>query len=199
MLVERDVAAETGVDDEKRNRRAVVVANELVRDVAPRRLRVPRPFFAGSQSSVHRMLAAQAPASVVHWNATADRSRSPSPPVHSLPPSDTSQPPCGRNRFTRTASSSARSVRMMPRGSPTLAGSRAIADMMISIPHPYTLAIGGGSDRSLRAGVCFGYRRALRRRRVIKRFRNEMATGPGGRQIQIEDPDGSPIELFEPA
>jgi glyoxylase I family protein len=26
-----------------------------------------------------------------------------------------------------------------------------------------------------------------------------METGPGGRQIQIEDPDGNPIELFEPA
>ena len=23
--------------------------------------------------------------------------------------------------------------------------------------------------------------------------------GPGGKQIQIEDPDGNPIELFEPA
>src|SRR5688500_4053423 len=31
------------------------------------------------------------------------------------------------------------------------------------------------------------------------RFRDEMETGPGGRQIQIEDPDGNPIELFEPA
>src|SRR5262245_16100045 len=31
------------------------------------------------------------------------------------------------------------------------------------------------------------------------RFRNEMETGPGGRQIQIEDPDGNPIELFEPS
>ena len=29
-------------------------------------------------------------------------------------------------------------------------------------------------------------------------FRNLMETGPGGRQIQIEDPDGNPIELFEP-
>lgn len=29
-------------------------------------------------------------------------------------------------------------------------------------------------------------------------FRNTMETGPGGRQIQIEDPDGNPIELFEP-
>jgi len=31
------------------------------------------------------------------------------------------------------------------------------------------------------------------------RFRNEMETGPGGKQVQIEDPDGNPIELFEPA
>ncbi len=31
------------------------------------------------------------------------------------------------------------------------------------------------------------------------RFRNEMEVGPGGRQIQVEDPDGNPIELFEPS
>jgi glyoxylase I family protein len=30
-------------------------------------------------------------------------------------------------------------------------------------------------------------------------FRNQIETGPGGKQIQIEDPDGNPIELFEPA
>ena len=30
-------------------------------------------------------------------------------------------------------------------------------------------------------------------------FRNEMEVGPGGRQILLEDPDGNPIELFEPA
>ena len=30
-------------------------------------------------------------------------------------------------------------------------------------------------------------------------FRNEVEAGPGGKQIQIEDPDGNPIELFEPA
>jgi glyoxylase I family protein len=29
-------------------------------------------------------------------------------------------------------------------------------------------------------------------------FRNETQVGPGGRQIQVEDPDGNPIELFEP-
>jgi glyoxylase I family protein len=31
------------------------------------------------------------------------------------------------------------------------------------------------------------------------RFRNEMESGPGGKQIQLEDPDGNAIELFEPA
>ena len=31
------------------------------------------------------------------------------------------------------------------------------------------------------------------------RFRNHMEVGPGGRQILMEDPDGNPIELFEPA
>jgi glyoxylase I family protein len=30
-------------------------------------------------------------------------------------------------------------------------------------------------------------------------FRNEMEVGPGGKQIQLEDPDGNPIELFESA
>ena len=29
-------------------------------------------------------------------------------------------------------------------------------------------------------------------------FRNDMETGPGDKQIQVEDPDGNPIELFEP-
>jgi len=31
------------------------------------------------------------------------------------------------------------------------------------------------------------------------RFRNQMEVGPGGKQIQAEDPDGNPIELLEPA
>lgn len=38
---------------------------------------------------------------------------------------------------------------------------------------------------------------ALKRAGVT--FRNQMEAGPGGRQIQVEDPDGNPIELFEPA
>ena len=36
-------------------------------------------------------------------------------------------------------------------------------------------------------------------RKAGLQFRNEMEAGPGGRQIQLLDPDGNPIELFEPA
>jgi len=31
------------------------------------------------------------------------------------------------------------------------------------------------------------------------RFRNDILTGPGGRQVLIEDPAGNVVELFEPA
>ena len=31
------------------------------------------------------------------------------------------------------------------------------------------------------------------------RFLNEIEEGPAGKQIQVEDPDGNSIELFEPA
>jgi glyoxylase I family protein len=31
------------------------------------------------------------------------------------------------------------------------------------------------------------------------RLRSEIVSGPGGRQVQLEDPDGNPVELFEPA
>jgi glyoxylase I family protein len=30
-------------------------------------------------------------------------------------------------------------------------------------------------------------------------FRNEVITGPGGKQILAEDPSGNPIEIFQPA
>src|SRR5688572_32855669 len=30
-------------------------------------------------------------------------------------------------------------------------------------------------------------------------FRNDVVTGPGGKQILIDDPSGNPIELFQPA
>jgi len=30
------------------------------------------------------------------------------------------------------------------------------------------------------------------------RFRNDVVTGVGGKQIIVEDPSGNPVELFEP-
>ena len=36
-------------------------------------------------------------------------------------------------------------------------------------------------------------------KRIGLHFRNRMETGPGGKQILLDDPDGNPIELFEPA
>ena len=30
-------------------------------------------------------------------------------------------------------------------------------------------------------------------------FRNQIVSGPGGRQILLEDPSGNPVELFQPA
>src|SRR5437016_3738940 len=30
-------------------------------------------------------------------------------------------------------------------------------------------------------------------------FRNDVVTGPGGKQILLDDPSGNPIELFQPA
>jgi catechol 2,3-dioxygenase-like lactoylglutathione lyase family enzyme len=36
-------------------------------------------------------------------------------------------------------------------------------------------------------------------RRAKARFRNNIVTGVGGKQIIVEDPSGNPVELFEPA
>lgn len=41
--------------------------------------------------------------------------------------------------------------------------------------------------------------RVAEMKRAGIRFRNEIVVGPGGRQILAEDPDGNPVELFEPA
>jgi catechol 2,3-dioxygenase-like lactoylglutathione lyase family enzyme len=35
-------------------------------------------------------------------------------------------------------------------------------------------------------------------RRAGARFRNEIVTGVGGKQVLVEDPSGNPVELFEP-
>ena len=56
----------------------------------------------------------------------------------------------------------------------------------------------GGSNRVvLRVKDLAGRIEALRAAGAI--FRNDMESGPGGSQIQVLDPDGNPIELFEPA
>jgi len=31
------------------------------------------------------------------------------------------------------------------------------------------------------------------------RFRNDIISGPGGKQVVLDDPSGNPIELFQPA
>ena len=56
----------------------------------------------------------------------------------------------------------------------------------------------GGWNRVLLQVQDLGARMA-RLKEAGLRFRNDMEVGPGGKQIQIEDPDGNPIELFEPA
>ena len=55
----------------------------------------------------------------------------------------------------------------------------------------------GGSNRVvLRVKDLPAVIKALRSAGVA--FRNAMEIGPGGRQIQVLDPDGNPVELFEP-
>lgn len=56
---------------------------------------------------------------------------------------------------------------------------------------------GGWNRLVLRVADLPGFIAELKKAGV--RFRNEMEAGPGGRQIQVEDPDGNPVELFEPA
>ena len=56
----------------------------------------------------------------------------------------------------------------------------------------------GGWNRLVLAVADLGKTIELLKSRGV-RFRNEMLTGPGGKQVQILDPDGNPIELFEPA
>ena len=38
-----------------------------------------------------------------------------------------------------------------------------------------------------------------RLRKAGARFRNDVLTGPGGRQVLLEDPSGNVVELFQPA
>ena len=73
---------------------------------------------------------------------------------------------------------------------PGASGSRPLADGRSQEP--------GGWNRVVLKVTCLpAFIETLKKAGV--HFRNEMEAGPGGRQIQVEDPDGNSIELFEPA
>ena len=73
---------------------------------------------------------------------------------------------------------------------PKASGSRPMPDGRTQEP--------GGSNRVvLRVTNLPSWIERLRKAGLY--FRNDMETGPAGKQIQLEDPDGNPIELFEPA
>jgi glyoxylase I family protein len=75
---------------------------------------------------------------------------------------------------------------------PQASGSRPMPDGERQEP-------GGWNRVVLRVEDLDGFITVLENAGLHFRFRNTMETGPRGRQIQIEDPDGNPIELFEPA
>ena len=73
---------------------------------------------------------------------------------------------------------------------PGASGSRPLPDGRSQEP--------GGSNRIvLRVADLPAFIETLKKAGL--RFRNAMETGPAGRQIQVEDPDGNAVELFEPA
>jgi glyoxylase I family protein len=73
---------------------------------------------------------------------------------------------------------------------PGASGSRPMPDGQSQEP-------GGWNRVVLRVANLPRFIEGLMNRRL--HFRNGIESGPGGRQVQIEDPDGNPIELFEPA
>jgi len=73
---------------------------------------------------------------------------------------------------------------------PGASGSRPLPDGRTQQP-------GGWNRVVLQVADLPSYVEALRQRGL--HFRNEIEVGPGGKQIQLEDPDGNPIELFQPA
>jgi glyoxylase I family protein len=72
---------------------------------------------------------------------------------------------------------------------PEASGSRPMPDGRHQEPGGWNRVVLSVADLPAQIG-------ALRQAGI--RFRNEMEVGPAGKQIQIEDPDGNPIELFEP-
>ena len=65
-----------------------------------------------------------------------------------------------------------------------------------AMPDGRSPAPGGWNRICLETDDLAGQVDALRRAGV--RFRNEVVTGVGGRQILLEDPAGNPVELFQP-
>jgi catechol 2,3-dioxygenase-like lactoylglutathione lyase family enzyme len=80
-----------------------------------------------------------------------------------------------------------RLVLSAPGGGP--GGGQAMPDGRL--PEP-----GGWNRFSLEVDDLEATAEALRREGV--RFRNEIVTGVGGKQILLEDPSGNPVELFQP-
>ena len=73
---------------------------------------------------------------------------------------------------------------------PGSSGARPLPDGQVQEPGGWNRLVLGVPD--LQAAVA-----ALRTHGA--RFRSDIISGPGGRQIQLLDPDDNPIELFEPA
>jgi glyoxylase I family protein len=73
---------------------------------------------------------------------------------------------------------------------PASSGAKAMADGQQQVP-------GGWNRLVLRIDNLSRAVESLKAAGV--RFRNDVVAGPGGQQIQVLDPDGNPIELFEPA
>ena len=73
---------------------------------------------------------------------------------------------------------------------PEASGSRPMPDGTPQCP-------GGDNRVVLRIADLHGFVEVLKKADVF--FRNHLETGPAGTQIQVEDPDGNPVELFEPA
>src|ERR1700748_3333196 len=80
-----------------------------------------------------------------------------------------------------------RLVLSAPGGGP--GGSQAMPDGTLPAP-------GGWNRFALEVSDLDGLVAALRAQGT--RFRNDIVTGVGGRQILVEDPSGNPVELFEP-
>lgn len=89
--------------------------------------------------------------------------------------------------FAMLSSGDLRLVLSAPGGGP--GGGQAMADG--SLPRP-----GGWNRFQLEVDDLDATVARLRDRGA--RFRNEIVTGVGGKQILVEDPAGNPIELFQP-